>query len=498
MLHRFLLLVGLLCVCACGPSTVLSPLDGGSDAGVDAGNDAGLDAGNDAGLDAGTDAGSDAGSDAGTDAGSDAGLATAPTAPSDVTAEGGDGLAQVTWSAPEDDGGAPILRFEVTSSPGSLTLSVDAPATSASFTGLTNGTSYTFTVSAINDVGESPPSSPSNAVTPIAAPSDLAYASNPATYVVGEEITPNVPSQTGGAVATYSVAPGLPSGLTLDPMTGVISGTPSAITSSTGYTVTATNTSGSASITLSITVNGVAPSALSYATNPADYSLGEAIPDNAPSVGAGAVTSYAIDPPLPAGLTLDPSTGILSGTPLAPSAAVDHQVTASNAYGSTTVTLSIAVTGETVGTDGTLAAGGSHTCAVLQGGAYCWGSNASGELGDGTLTDHLTPQPVQGLTSGVLALAAGRDHTCALVGGAVWCWGSNAFGQLGAAGPGSAVPVSVSGLPSGAQGLVAGAFHTCALVDGGVWCWGANDQGQLGDGSVANSATPVELPVLSS
>ena len=79
-----------------------------------------------------------------------------------------------------------------------------------------------------------------------------------------------------------------------------------------------------------------------------------------------------------------------------------------------------------------IAAGTSHTCAVLSTGAVrCWGFNTNGQLGDGTQTQRPTPVVVSGLTSGGTAVAAGGSHTCALVSGGVKCWGLNTNGQLG-------------------------------------------------------------------
>jgi plastocyanin len=98
--------------------------------------------------------------------------ATAPGAPSGVTAAAGDAQASVSWAAPSSDGGSQITSYTVTASPGGRTTSVAANVTTAMVTGLTNGTLYTFTVTGTNDVGTGPVSDPSDPVTPQAgAPS---------------------------------------------------------------------------------------------------------------------------------------------------------------------------------------------------------------------------------------------------------------------------------------------------------------------------------------
>ena len=175
------------------------------------------------------------------------------------------------------------------------------------------------------------------------APAELDYSANPAVYTVGLAITDNVPSSTGSAVDSYSITPSLPAGLSLDTSSGVISGTPTALSAATDYTVTATNSGGSATVTVSITVNDVAPSALNYATNPAIYTKGVAITDNVPSSTGGDVVSYSITPSLPSGLSLSTSSGVISGTPTELSAATDYTITATNTGGSATVTVSITV-----------------------------------------------------------------------------------------------------------------------------------------------------------
>src|SRR5690606_37736271 len=91
----------------------------------------------------------------------------APTAPTDVFAIADAGQAFVEWSAPEDDGRSPITGYTVTGTPGG-NCAVNGTARSCTIPGLTNGTSYTFTVRATNAVGNSPVSAASNSVTPTA------------------------------------------------------------------------------------------------------------------------------------------------------------------------------------------------------------------------------------------------------------------------------------------------------------------------------------------
>jgi hypothetical protein len=174
------------------------------------------------------------------------------------------------------------------------------------------------------------------------APSALSYSSNPATYTLGAAIT-NTPTSSGGAVTSYVVSPALPAGLTLNPSTGVISGTPTAVTATANYTVVATNTGGSTPASVSIAVNDIAPSALTYFSNPATYAKDTAITDNTPSSSGGAVVSYAVSPALPTGLTLNTSSGIISGTPTTLIAVADYTITATNTGGSTPASVSITV-----------------------------------------------------------------------------------------------------------------------------------------------------------
>ena len=174
-------------------------------------------------------------------------------------------------------------------------------------------------------------------------PSGLSYAASTATYTVGTAIIADTATVSGGAVSSYSVSPALPAGLSLSSSTGAISGTPTKVSASANYTITASNTAGSTTATVSITVNPAAPATLTYATNPAAYNVGVAIAANSPTSTGGAVASYSVVPTLPWGLSLNSSTGVMSGTPTVATQQTNYTVTAYNAGGSTSTTLNITV-----------------------------------------------------------------------------------------------------------------------------------------------------------
>ncbi len=181
-----------------------------------------------------------------------------------------------------------------------------------------------------------------------------------------------------------------------------------------------------------------------------------------------------------------------------------------------------------------IAAGGTHTCALLADGTVqCWGDDGSGQLGAGRLAtgaghDHCdvwpgsdipiaspcsrTPVPIPGIADAV-AIAAGVGHTCALLANRhVRCWGSNSLGALGNGSRATAptlvrelAPPDVVGIDT-AVAVAGGGNHACAVLqDGSVWCWGGNQRGQLGyapePGAAAYgeaySAVPVKVPGVS-
>ena len=156
-------------------------------------------------------------------------------------------------------------------------------------------------------------------------------------------MTTVTPTANGGPVTAWSVSPSLPAGLSIDSTTGAVSGTPTAVTSSATYTVTASNTGGSTTADLTIVVNDIAPSSLTYSPSSFTLTKDTAMTTVTPTNSGGTVVSYSVSPSLPAGLTLDTSTGAISGTPTAVTSSATYTVTATNTGGTTTADLTIVV-----------------------------------------------------------------------------------------------------------------------------------------------------------
>lgn len=139
--------------------------------------------------------------------------ATAPGAPTNVSAIAGNAAASVAWTAPVSDGGSPLTGYAVTSSTGSAGAVTPAPANVAAGTtgtvinGLTNGVPYTFTVAAVNAKG-STPSTPSAPVTPsaVSGPPDMvATMTGPATVNFGANATYTITATNNGPAGADQV-----------------------------------------------------------------------------------------------------------------------------------------------------------------------------------------------------------------------------------------------------------------------------------------------------
>jgi len=189
---------------------------------------------------------------------------TVPDAPTNVTVTAGSGVANVSWSAPLNTGGTAVSSYIVTASDTTLApCIVDGATLACQFIGLTNGQSYTFTVSAANDTGMGVPSTSSQAVRPVGAPSAPTLVT---TTVVGTSLLVSWTASLaqGSPVSAYNVTAVPDSGATLTCTSVTTSCTLGAPQIGVKYsiTVTATNSLGtSAASTLVIGVVAIAPSA---------------------------------------------------------------------------------------------------------------------------------------------------------------------------------------------------------------------------------------------
>lgn len=135
--------------------------------------------------------------------------------------------------------------------------------------------------------------------------------------------------------------------------------------------------------------------------------------------------------------------------------------------------------------------------ALTSGGrAWTWGYNATGQLGDFSITNRSTPVAVLGATKTFCEISQGDTHTMAIdFRGRVWGWGNNANGRLGDnTNVSKRTPVSISGANKTFCQISAGSNFTCGTdKNGRAWCWGVNSSGQLGDNTVTERRTPVAV-----
>jgi alpha-tubulin suppressor-like RCC1 family protein len=150
------------------------------------------------------------------------------------------------------------------------------------------------------------------------------------------------------------------------------------------------------------------------------------------------------------------------------------------------------VTGIAAGWDSAAAIEASSTSALTS--VWTWGANDQGQLGDGTLAGHATPERVTGVPASVKGVSVGVRYAVVLgADGSVWGWGENIVGELAVAHEGDAVtrPVNAIAGGSGIIQLSAGGGHVLALrSDGTVLAWGDNQFGQLGNGTTAEVGGP--------
>ncbi|MFN7685254.1 MAG: putative Ig domain-containing protein [Oligoflexia bacterium] len=247
--------------------------------------------------------------------------------------------------------GQTITNVTVTNAGGAITSCVPQPALppglslssnctiSGTPSALRSQASYTLTAS--NGVGSS---SSAYSITVVDVVPAIQYLGSPQTLTVGQALSTWIPVNTGGVVTQCAVSPALPSGLSLNSVDCSISGTPTQVSSSTQYTVTATNTGGQNQTTLQLTVQDVPPQ-IAFSPLSRTFTQGVAISSFGPNRTGGSITQCSVSPALPAGLLLATVSGNceISGTPTAVTPPGSYLFTATNTGGTATASLSIEI-----------------------------------------------------------------------------------------------------------------------------------------------------------
>jgi len=207
-------------------------------------------------------------------------------------------------------------------------------------TNITATTTYTLTVTS----GSGKKDSKTVTVTVLAAPAGLTYANEDATYYAGVRIADNpVATITGDAPITYTVNPALPSGLSLNPTTGTISGMPAAVSAQGNYTVTATNATIARSTTRDIKIT-VAATPISFSASPTTLAPGSSTVLSWDANSVAGIFSAVTISSTPADITL-PATFALAGTAnVTPVVTTTYTLTATPVGGGTAITKTADVT----------------------------------------------------------------------------------------------------------------------------------------------------------
>ncbi|MFC7547201.1 fibronectin type III domain-containing protein [Plantactinospora sp. GCM10030261] len=263
-------------------------------------------------------------------------LLALPSAPEIIALATDITAARLSWRPPADTGGFPVINYLITPYIGGIAEPPQSlPAvTSGQITGLTPATTYTFTVRARTAAGTGPESVPSFAVTTGLSPS-VTFVGNPGNE--GAAYLANVVGENGAPPFTWSIDPGspggLPPGITLDPVTGAVSGIP-AVGSAGDYPVIfrATDSFGRIGTLLATIVINKRPDivipVLALGEVDAAYSQPLTVLG-----GTAPFTWSLVGGTLPPGVSLAPTTGIISGIPTAGAVGVwgaDIQVTDAN------------------------------------------------------------------------------------------------------------------------------------------------------------------------
>jgi alpha-tubulin suppressor-like RCC1 family protein len=380
-----------------------------------------------------------------------------PGAPTIGTATAGNAEATVPFTAPADTGYPTTLTYEVTSSPGSITAT--GSSSPITVTGLTNGVSYTFTVTATNDTGTGPASAASNSVTPVQEGGLWAAGkNNTGTLGTNNTTTYSSPIQIG-ALTDWSELGGSMG-------TNSSYGTNFALKSDGTIWAWGYNTHGA----LGINLNNASGSYV--ASSPTQI---------------GALTTW---------------TKIAARTNGGYAIKNDGTLWAwgRNQYGDVGDNSIIPRSSPVqigAGTDWAYVGRGGRDCSFAiktDGTMWSWGKDAGGILGQNTFYVYKSsPTQIGALTTWASVNSLIDSAVAIKTDGTIWAWGVGVFGSLGNNnGIARSSPVQIGALTNwleASAGYQMGAIKT----DGTLWTWGYNNVGQLGRSNTINTSSPTQL-----
>ncbi len=284
----------------------------------------------------------------------------------------------------------------------------------------------------------------------------LSYTTASASYFANEQITTNTPIISGFTPSSYSIHPALPEGLSLNPTTGVISGTPSSGSAPSSFNITASDSS--VSLQTSISLGVVIRKSISYKNQSFVFVTNKVINDSYPIIAGFTPTSFTITPELPTGLNFDTTTGAITGTPTTDFQPTNFVVTATDSSESVNTTINIKVVTVIVKN----IYSNYHAFAALKNdnSVFTWGYKKYG--GDSSSVENELKE-VKSIFSNPHAFAALKEN------GTVVTWGEKNYG-----GDSSGVKDQLTGVKS----IFSTSYAFAALKENGtVVTWGNTDWG---------------------